>query len=203
MLKQVFKIAAELRKIAAPENLTIQQIIEMFRNVSVIDQIYFVQYESTPQNPIWGEFTRWSQRPSVYASMETAVEIRYASHLLQQADWLRFVICKELCHALEVSDGSHDASNATIVDLVARFSMMSHRQDQDEISYAYSIEIMAEVGALEILCPLETRKAIIAAEGQLNGNRLAELAQQYHLPITLIGWAFSPECIAAVEDLMA
>jgi hypothetical protein len=135
--------------------------------------------------------------------METAVEIRYASHLLGRPDWLRFVICKELCHALASPIGAHDTANGTIVDLIARFSVLSHQQPLTGMSYAYSIEILAEVAALEILCPLARRKAIVAAEGQPDQARLGDLAIEFNLPLEQMTLAFVPGFMSALEDLMA
>ena len=100
-------------------------------------------------------------------------------------------------------DGKHDTSNATITDLVAKFSMLSHQQKVPEPTRAYHIEILAEAAALEILCPIDCRRAIIQAEGQPTLERCETLAETWTIPLPYVVWAFSPEIMAGVAALLA
>src|SRR4051812_46975095 len=109
MLKAVASVRDEvLKRCNGKPHFDLEVITAVFTAVTAIDQLVFVQYDTPEENPIWGEFTRWTRQPGVYQSFETMVEIRYAQHLLKNEAWLRFIVCKELCHSLEAPDGAHD-----------------------------------------------------------------------------------------------
>src|SRR5665213_2819125 len=129
MLKAVASVSIELCKICPPREQTVQMIAEMFERKTVLDEIVFVQFDTPILNPIWGEFQRYRRQPSVYATFNTVAEIRYATHLLNRIDWLRFVVTKELCHALEAPTGQHEVENGTMDGLVTKFSLYSHARE--------------------------------------------------------------------------
>ena len=202
MLKAVASVRDEVLKRCKGPHFELEIITVVFTTLTPIDKLVFVRYNTPDINPIWGEFTRWNQQPGVYAPFETIVEIRYAEHLLKKEDWLRFIICKELCHSLEAPDGAHDISTRAIEKLVDTFSLLSAKTKLGEVSPAFRLEMLAEVGALELLCPLSVRKEIIAKNGPPTEAALQGIAQEYHLPLGYVVAAFDPDLITAVEGLL-
>ena len=202
MLKPVCKVARELCEMCEPHEFDLARIVGMIKAITVVDHVFFVQYDTPPENPIWGEFTRWSKQPGAYAAFETNVEIRYATHLLDKEDWLRFVICKELCHSLEAPSGKHDVSERGVDDLVDKFSLISSAQTPPNMTRVYHLELLAEVGAIELLCPLQTRKEILEKSGRPDADACAAIAKKYNMPIGYVDGAFDPANIAAVESVI-
>ena len=161
MLRAVAGVRDEILKSCAAQDIDLAAITRVFTALTIVDKIVFVRFDATPENPIWGEFCRWGRRPSVYSPMETIVEVRYASHL--DVKWRRFVVCKELCHSLDVAEGCHDASSGAIDNIVQSFSLRSHQRLGNYAFQPFQSEILAEAGALELLWPLSVRNEMIAA----------------------------------------
>lgn len=202
MLKAVSEVSKALSQKCAPHELDLERITGMFENITAVDEVVFVRYDTPPENPFWGEFTRWTMQPAVYAAFKTMVEIRYASHLLGKEDWLRFVICKELCHSLEAPSGKHDVSERAIDDLVDKFSLVSAAKIVNDVTAPYRLEILAEVGAVELLCPLGIRKQILAESGPPDEETRKAIATKYNFPLEYVEGSFDPNHIAIVEHLM-
>ena len=202
MLRAVASVRDELLKRCPKPHFGLELITAVFFGLKTIDKHIFVRYDTPPENPIWGEFTRWNQQPGVYAPFETVVEIRYAAHLLRAEDWLRFIICKELCHSLEAPDGGHDVSSRTMERVVDTFSLLSAQRKLGEVCPTFNLEMLAEVGALELLCPLSVRKQIVAEKGQPDEKALVEIAAEYHLPVGYVTVGFLPEIMKTIEGLL-
>ncbi len=159
MFKAVSKASGEIYAEIGNNRADLATITRIVLGVTAIDKVVFVKYESTPENPIWGSFQKWVQRPTAYNSLENWVEIRYASHLDQT--WRRFVICKELCHALEEDDGCHSVSASGMDSLVNAFSLRSKRDSEKaKQTPPITAEFLAEAAALELLCPMPIRRDI-------------------------------------------
>lgn len=203
MLKAVASVRDEVLKQCPRPHYPLELVTKIFLAMTPIDKVVFVRYDTPPENPIWGEFTRWNQQPRVYAPFETIVEIRYAAHLLRNEDWLRFVVCKELCHSLEAPNGAHDVSAAAISQLVSTFSLVSSENQPSKMSPAFRLEVLAEVGALELLCPTSERVDFIAKYGQPDEEAVAQIAADYHLPVGYVGAAFEGRHIAAMQVLLS
>jgi hypothetical protein len=203
MLKQVSAVAAELSKLCDHHDLTLEQIVQMFTAVTVVDHIVFVRYDMPSENPIWGEFTRWARSPGVYAASETVVEIRYASHLLGNESWLRFVICKELCHSLDAPSGKHDVSERAVGDLVTKFSLLSSLKGVSYADRVFRLEILAELGAIELLCPLPLRREYVAENGVPNQEQCDSLAEKYCIPAMYMRDAFLVGNMDAIESIIS
>lgn len=117
-----------------------------------IDEIVYVRYNSRPQNPIWGQFRKFAQQPSAYTGEKTFVEIRYASHLSR--DFYRFIVCKELCHALDSDEGTHSVTNRAVTRLINTFALWSANKPASGVGTpAVDAETYAEIGALELELP--------------------------------------------------
>ncbi len=197
MFKSVARVRDEVVTRCRNRQIDLETITKVFVGLSVVDYIVFVRYDTLRENPIWGEFSRWSRSPSVYAPSETIVEIRYATHMNET--WRRFVVCKELCHSLEVDSGTHVVTPGAVDRLVGAFSMSSFGDRQVKMFDSFESELAAEAGAIELLCPLRKRKQIIAAEGQPSEPRLRRLAEEFNLPQSYTDIAFHPKYIEAIE----
>jgi hypothetical protein len=203
MLKQVAGVRDEVLKRCVGREIDLETIVRVFTDMTVIDHVVFVRYDTSEENPIWGEFTRWSRRPSVYESFETIVEIRYASHLIAKEDWLRFIICKELCHSLEEPDGGHDVSPAAISKLVDSFALLSAGQELEEMPVVMQNELLAQVVATELLFPLGERRRFIQDHGESPGeNVINAAAAKFKIPPLFIRTSIRKGMLKSVESLL-
>ena len=171
----------------------LKNIIFAVEAYTVIDKIIYVGYDVPATNPIKGQFWKYSRAPSAYASVETIVEVRYALHL--DLRWRRFVVCKELCHALENDEGTHSASTRSIDRILSRFALYSARKPIQGSFPAFDAEALAELGALELICPLVVRK-------KLSGSAPpSALSLDYGIPEEYADIAFDPEQIEIAESI--
>jgi hypothetical protein len=153
-------------------------------------------YDVPRTNPIWGAFRRFEQRDAVYADIVTIVEIRYAKHLSEAEK--RFVICKELCHSLEAPDGTHMVSDEGIDELMATFSVYS-AEGKTSVLPAFGLEMLAEVSALEILCPFPIRKQRIDGGAHLD---CAAVAAEFGIPTHYAVLAFREHYMTGIARIL-
>lgn len=197
MFKAVARASAEIFNELGDKKTDLATIARIVTGVTAIDKVVFVEYESTPENPIWGSFQKWVQRPSAYSSLETWVEVRYASHLNET--WRRFVVCKELCHALEEDDGCHSVSASAMDSLVNAFSLRSkNREQQAKQTPPITAEFLAEAAALELLCPMPLRRRVAAL--QLEDHEAP--CEQYGIPYAYGWFAFGTPWMDSMEGFM-
>jgi len=127
MLSTVCQVSSGItRELGNTNRRTLETITFAIEAYSPIDEIIYVEYDVPDTNPIWGQFLKYGRQPSVYASSKTTVEIRYAKHLSER--WRRFVVCKELCHALDSDEGTHSVSDKSIERLMNKFALMSAKK---------------------------------------------------------------------------
>jgi hypothetical protein len=161
MLKAVRQVCDGLIKdIGGCRTYDLETITRAVEAYAPVDEIFYVGYDSSPDNPILGEFSKFGRQPTVYSGTKTIVEIRYANHL--DVSWRRFVVCKELCHALESDEGTRSVTNKAVERLISNFSLLSTRATDVSLSPAFDAEMLAEIGALELLCPLQFRAKLRA-----------------------------------------
>lgn len=197
MFKAVAKASTEIYNALGRNPTDLATITRIVEDVTTIDKVVFVEYESTPDNPIWGSFQKWVQRPSPYSSLDTWVEVRYANHLSET--WRRFVVCKELCHALEEDDGCHSVSPSAMDALVIAFSLKSKRTpEQIKQAAPVAAESLAEAAALELLCPMPIRREV-AARGLEDHEAVCE---QWGIPYEYGWFAFGTRWINAMDGFM-
>nr|AIA13915.1 Unknown Function [uncultured bacterium] len=198
MFKAVGKASAEIYRTLGRNRTDLGTITRAVESVTAIDKVVFVEYESSPNNPIWGSFQKYVRRPSPYTSIETWVEIRYASHL--DTTWRRFVVCKELCHALEEDDGCHSVSPSAMDALVNSFSLGSKRtiEEAKQTTPPIAAESLAEAAALELLCPMPIRREVEARGLEDHTEVCAEWGIPYEY-----GWfAFGKRWIDAMDGFI-
>lgn len=172
MFRAVKSVQDELLKqFPNGEYIPLENIVRAVEGLTSIDETYYVKFDVNPQNPIWGEFTRWSRQPSAYAPFQTAVEVRYASHLNKEQR--RFVVCKELCHALDAYDGTC-VSPRTIDSLVNSFALASQDGHKRHLATTSPAEVLAEVCARELMLPYQVREKILESTGTPNYAEIAE-----------------------------
>ncbi|MDB5593720.1 MAG: hypothetical protein JWM36_681 [Hyphomicrobiales bacterium] len=176
---------------------TLQAITSAIQRLTRIDEVIFVGYECSPSNPIWGQFQRWDRRPSVYSSFETIVEIRYALHMSDA--WRRFVVVKELCHALDRSEGSHTVTDNAVGNLIGSLALRSSKK-KVENNLGFHAEIMAEASAIELLCPLPLRKRMLQDNTFQQRGSFA-VAELFGVPEGYLRTAFDPEYLEMIEAL--
>jgi hypothetical protein len=198
LLRVVAGVRDQVVKRAAGGKITLEIIEAVFTGLTIVDHIVYVAYDTPVDNPIWGEFCRWSKRPGVYTPMETIVEVRYAAHL--RTDWRRLVVCKELCHSLESSEGCHDASSTAMDNLVDSFSLQSHAKNGNTGFPPFEAEILAQVGAIELLCPIEMRKQLLSGPAPIDA---ITLSQNFEIPIEIAQKIVDPGYNDAIEWLLA
>lgn len=195
MFAAIAKASAEIHAAVGNGKTDLDTITKVVVGVTAIDKVVFVKYDTPPDNPVWGSFQKWVKRPSPYSSLETWVEIRYAGHLNEI--WRRFVVCKELCHALEEDDGCHSVSPTAMDNLVAAFSLRSKNQPTTQ-SPPITAEFLAEAGALELLCPMPIRREV----EKLKLEDHTEVCAQYGLPYEYGWFAFGTRWMDAMDGFM-
>jgi hypothetical protein len=188
MLKIVAGVRNEVVRRCSGRSIDLETITNVFRDMTVIDEIVFVRFDAGDDNPILGEFARWTYRPSTYSSAGEMVEIRYAAQLTPE--WRRFVVCKELCHSLEAVDGRYVTAEG-VDSLAQSFALRSSMANPKEfVSKLMAPEILAEAGAVSLLCPLTQRLSLIENGGPPNEEEIAQIAQDYNLPLPFARLAF-------------
>jgi hypothetical protein len=80
--------------------------------------------------------------------------------------------------ALEASEGTYTATEASVDAIVAHFSLFSANADDENFDEAISAEYSAEVCAIEILCPIDIRQALLD-----DGKSAEDIALEYDLPV--------------------
>lgn len=196
MFHAIGAASAELYKTVGDTPADLETITRVVEGVTAIDKVVFVEFESTAANPILGAFQKWVMRPTTYSSLETWVEIRHASHL--DETWRRFVVCKEMCHALEEDDGCHSVSPGGMDYLVNAFSLHSKKEKMGKQTPPITAEFLAEAGAIELLCPMPVRREI----AKLELEDFDAHCLKYGIP-AIYGWfAFGPVWMDAVEGFM-
>jgi hypothetical protein len=194
MLKIVRQVSAGLVKdIGGGRTYTLETIAKAVEAYSPIDEIVYLGYDVGPDNPIWGQFRKYGRQPTVYAGQKTFVEVRYATHL--DIPWKRFVVCKELCHSLETDEGNHSVTDRAVERIISYFSMVSTSKINGRMSAPINAEILAEIGAIELLCPMQERSALIAEHGGID-----QLCKGLQIP-SAYRFAFEDAYMGIIEDL--
>ncbi len=170
------------------ETFSLEHISNSIEAYTKIDTVEFVGYNTSAANPIWGEFLRFT-RFLPYRGKEEVVEVRYATHL--PVDCLRFVVTKELCHALDSRAGAHTVSNSAVTTLITTLSLISGAQSGAAMSMAVNAERLAEICAMEILIPLRIRQAMIAS-GEYAQLGSVAIGARLEVPATSVSEVFDP-----------
>lgn len=199
MIKAIPDVRDEILKKCAGTPVDLETVSSVFKGLTIIDEIIYVEYDTPATNPIWGAFTRWSRQPSVYAASETFVEVRYASHLSEP--WRRFIICKELCHALDGDEGSHSVTRNQMNGLVQAFVLRSVQGVIQNMPAVMFSELAAEACAIEIMFPIKNRKEIIASGRQIDAAAIKEIAAEYNMPDSSVSTALDANYIQAIDWL--
>lgn len=171
------------------ETFDLEQITNIVEGYTKIDTVEFIGYNTPPTNPIWGEFYRFN-RFIPYKGNEEVVQIRYATHLSKE--WLRFVITKELCHALDDRSGTHTVSAQSVSSLITILSLISGVQSGPKLSIAAQAEKLAEICAMEILIPISVRRRMIAS-GEYEALGPVGTGAKLELPSTLVADMFDSD----------
>jgi hypothetical protein len=196
MLSTVCQVSAGLSRDLGDGYRKLQNITYAVEAYSPIDKIIYVEYDVPQSNPIWGQFRKYGRLPSVYTHAEVVVEILYARHLSE--DWRRLVVCKELCHALDADEGTHSVSDKSLERLVDWFSLRSaNKSHSGKNAKAFDAELLAELGAVELLCPLHVRKA----KASDNIETCMQLCRQFGIPEEYCIVAFDSEFMQTAEAL--
>jgi hypothetical protein len=183
MLRSATPVIKEILTSYPKGGTDIATLARIIAGVTAIDRIHYIGYEVSSTNPILGAFRRFQQVDQPYKSEETVVEVRYALHLSDEMR--RFVVYKELCHALEMPDGGAHVTEQAMDDLVTAFSMTSSDDQHSPDLQSFGIEALALFTAIEIICPLPRRQRLV----QKFGNQLdfALVSANYGLPQSFSG----------------
>lgn len=168
--------------------------------VTEIDNIILQKVAIGDDNPLLGEYTRYERRESAYSSIVTTAEIYYANHM--NTCWTRFVVCKEICHALlDGEDGRADTAEK--VEELLEFLVQSKGAKHLISKASFQTEGLAEWAALEILCPVEDRRIILSK--MQNGQDVSEIqiARDFRIPLDYVSVLFEEKFISYIEELLA
>lgn len=171
----------------------LQNIVYAIEAYSSIDEVIYVGFDLPLSNPIWGQFQKYAARPGLYSSIQTTVEVRYNKNM--DPNWRRFVVCKEMCHALESDNGTHSNTIRAIDRIMSRFSLYSANQPIGKSFPAFDAESLAEIAALELMCPLEVRREVADSKPH------DELCDDFGIPRQYGPIAFSLKYMDIIEGL--
>lgn len=195
MLRDVRRVSKGLLKDLGDDTyFKLENIVNAVEAYSSIDRVIYVGFNVSSSNPIWGQFLKFGQVPSAYTTFETTVEVRYANHLSKE--WRRFVVSKELCHALDTDEGAHSVTDRAIDRIISRFSLLSASKEITSSTKAFDAEALAEIGALDLLCPLENRRALMGTADPI------DLCARFGIPDDYSAIAFDRDYIDVIDDMM-
>ncbi|WP_187770665.1 ImmA/IrrE family metallo-endopeptidase [Cognatilysobacter lacus] len=128
-----------------------------------------------------------------FANQDGSFDIGILSGLTAEEE--RFVVCKEIFHALLDRE---ECRNINLFEHVA--STLDAQDDLAVPTRAAAAEELAVIGALEFIFPYSAREAIMAAaDGRIDAEQLAE---QYSIPRRLIDTVFNDDSIAFFRQVM-
>lgn len=166
---------------------------------SALDYIEFIEFQD-PDNPIIGRYEKYSPI-TAYKPPSTYVEISYSSEL--NLCWRNFTVTKEMCHAFLDDDAMCVNDPAEVMVLIN--SLRSDIETKELLASVepFKSEKLAEVLALELLCPVEERASISErrASGELDVSDMG-LAIEYRIPVMYIPTIFSSDYIATIQRML-
>ncbi|OCC05294.1 hypothetical protein BA190_10345 [Labrys sp. WJW] len=125
----------------------------------VQDEITFVGVVFDPQIML-GQFKRFRRRTGVYGETLNCANVYY--HAGAEANWQRFITCKELVH-LANPEEAKSSSRESIVELVDKIGLPPGMQDAPNDGWATNVDRLAEYVAIALLLPLEARNILATA----------------------------------------
>lgn len=178
---------------------TIPVIQRAISTVTQIDRIEITGFDS-PGNPIHGKFVLYQSPPGVYAESEPKVEVFYSQEL--NYCWQRFVICKELCHALEEGDDTRVNTIEDLDKLVEALILPPEASVQLSGFAPFNAERFAELAALELLCPRRDRKALMRSSNYSEMSEM-QIATLFRIPTQFVALLFDKRYISAVDSIFS
>lgn len=170
--------------------------------VTGIDRVHFNAYydDEDASNPVWGRFRRFEcAQLGPYAGLGCVVEIDYNKALEEKPHWLRFVVVKEICHALE-DDPTVRVSSFPELERLVKALQASQFGEVGAVYPPFLSEKTAEVFGLELLCPLRDRKRLVSARNDREISDMA-IAKAFWIPVEYIPMLFEPALMSFMEDL--
>lgn len=200
-----FLALKRIRQIINAEHIadTLPYGLEEIRSAIVahtaLDYIEFIEFID-PDNPIIGRYEKYTPI-NAYAPPITYVEISYSAEA--NFCWQRYAVCKEMCHAFLNDDGMCVNDAKAVENLVnALISETNTRQLLSSLE-PFKSEKIAEVFALELLCPVEERRRIhdarVAARLEVSDM---QLAIEYRIPVAYVPVIFGADYISLIERLL-
>lgn len=186
IIATVQNIKAAVKAKTPPGSLPykIEHICEVVEAATDIDRLV-IEGVPVEENHIWGRYRRFEQSAAVYGNEETIVIVEYSTQL--DDSWRRFVVCKELCQALLHDSETQADSRDKIIKLINELRVSPADYDDIDFSPPSDSERIALLSALEILCPLEDREAILDRCSTKNIQPdHKELALAFHIPLTVV-----------------
>lgn len=165
-----------------------------------LDYIEFIEFDD-PENPIIGRYEKYIVIKA-YAEPTTYVEISYSAEI--NFCWQRFTVCKEMCQALLDDDAMCVNDSESALALIE--SLLSETDTKELLSSVepFRSEKLAEMLALELMCPIEERRQICDARAS---KRVVasdmQIAKEYRIPVVYVPVIFGEDYIGAVERLLA
>ena len=198
LLKSLFDVVQDVQAEHEQGHLPYQ--IETIRKAILrsvgAERMEIIEFDS-PENPVLGKFVRYEMAPAPYALPETKIDIFYSQEL--NHCWRRFVVCKEMCHALENDEEMRVHTIDDLDRLIQALTLPSGASETLASFPPFSAEKFAEFAALELLCPLRDRRALIRNGGRDTMSDL-QIATLFRVPVQFIDLLFDPKYMAAVES---
>ncbi|MDE0242186.1 MAG: hypothetical protein OXQ84_18680 [bacterium] len=168
-------------------------------NITNIDRIEVISVPAGDLDVV-GRYSRYEMQIAPYAAYEAVVKIEY-SDILNDC-WRRYVICKELCQALVHYPSAAVDNEEKLIQLCDELRSNQLNENVIKLAEPAFSELIANIAAQEILCPLDDRRMILARREAGEHIDDMEIAQAFRLPLAKIANLFESSYIDLVAHLL-
>jgi hypothetical protein len=115
--------------------------------------------------------------------------------------WTRYVVCKEICHALETDPNVRIQGFDQVEKLIGSF-MLANPAPAMVAFPQFGSEKIAEFLALELLCPVRDRVKIVEARKTTEISDM-QLATEFRVPLIHVKGFFDPAAVGLMAKILA
>ena len=175
----------------------INDIRDAICEISNIDHIIFAEFDAG-DNPVIGRYDRYEGQIGPYSN-GTRIDIYYSKTL--NRCWGRYVVCKEMCHALLDESTTRVDGIERLRTLVDHLLLPDISKDALSACPPFASEKLAEIAAIELLCPVEDRKSIAARRAAESISDM-RIATEFRIPVDWVKRVFDQKYIDLMDYLI-
>lgn len=160
-----------------------------------------IEIKNRMSNPVKGCFERYRQPQAVYDhNPRDIVNIHFQSSL--NYCWRRFVVCKEMCHSFIDDKDSWVKDESALIELADWLRLPpEHKESLHSFAQSIQSEKIAEVVALELLCPVQLRKQVAEKRKEQHISDRT-IATEFRVPTVFVDLIFRQNYIERVGKVL-